>query len=65
MALLTKHGTVSVEREQVGADLHYKVSDIFGYTKAGVIKDAMVAELDTAICADLHRRFSWAVTRRN
>lgn len=65
MRLFTKHGTVTIEREQVGDDLRYRISDVFGYAKEGLIKDAMAMELNTEVCADLHRRFSWAVTRRN
>jgi hypothetical protein len=65
MHLTTKHGSVTVDRKQVGDRLKLRVADIHGYVKEIELPGVMAQEIDPEVTAALHKRFSAAVTRRN
>ena len=65
MHLVTRHGSVTVDRKQLGENLLLKVSDSHGYAKEMTLPGVMAQEINAEVTADIHRRFSAAVTRRN
>lgn len=65
MVSITKHGTVTVKRVQLGDDTHVSISDTFGYRKETVMRGVALHEVPVEDAAEIHRRYSQTATRRN
>ena len=65
MVAITKHGTVTVKRVQIGADTQVTVTDTFGHRRDTLLPGVALHEIPVEAAAEIHRRLSMAATRRN